>query len=352
VRAILIVLAVAAAAAADEWRSARGDAGNTGVTKNRGPVQTPQVAWKRDEKDAISPGIALASGKLVYGAGEFVVACRRQSDGGEVWDGEIKQQIGAWPAIADERVYVGSPDRVHYVLNMDDGKEAGGAEAAAGILADPIVTEEYYLAGATDGFFYVMAPANAAVSWKPKTGPVRHGCALDKTIAYVVNEEGALFALDLRKRQERWKYEAQARPLSAPILGKGGVVWLVLPDAVQAVTKKGAAGPRRETKGIAAGPALDGDLLHYGTDTGEVVVLDLARGRELKRVKVADEAVHTPLVIGKGVLYGAAGTTLFAVDPKTGKLLWTYAGEERFQPPIVADKCLYVAAGRSVFCLR
>jgi len=352
VRVLLALLVIAGAARADEWRCARGDAGNSGVTKNRGPVQTPQVAWQREEKEAISRGLALASGKLVYGVGEYVVACRRQADGREVWDGQIKQQISAWPAILGERVYVGSPDRVHYVLKMEDGKEAGGAEAGAGILADPVVTEEYYLAGATDGFFYVMAPANAAVAWKPKTGPVRHGCAFDRGTAYVVNEEGTLHALDLRRRQERWRYEAQARPLCAPILGKGGAVWLVLADAVQEVTKKGTAGARREVKGIAGVPALDGALLHYGTDAGEVVVLDLARGRELKRVKVADEAVHAPLVLAKGVLYGAAGATLFAADPKSGKLLWTFAGEERFQPPIVADKSVYVAAGRTLFCLR
>lgn len=350
-RGLLLFLLATAALAGEEWPSARGDPANTGVTKNRGPLATPQVAWKREEKDAISPGVALGMGRLAYGVGEFVVAYREASDGREVWNGAIKQQISAWPAIRGEGVYVGSPDHVHYILKLADGKEAGATEATAAIVADPVVTDDYYLVGATDGLFYVMSPKNGAALWKPKTGPVRVGCALEKQTAYVVNEEGALLALDLKRKQEAWKVDLKGAARCAPIVGKGAI-WLVLADAVQGVTKKGALGVRRETKGIVPGPALDGSLLHYGTEGGEIVVLDLDSGKELKRFKVADEAVHTPVILGKGVLYGAAGKTLFACDPKTGKVLWTYAGEERFQPPIVADKAVYVAAGRMFYCLR
>ena len=68
-----VLLLAAAAAAGEEWRCPRGDLQNTGVAKNRGPVAKPQVAWKREEKEMISRGVALAAGKLVYGVGEYVV---------------------------------------------------------------------------------------------------------------------------------------------------------------------------------------------------------------------------------------------------------------------------------------
>jgi outer membrane protein assembly factor BamB len=347
-----VLLCAAAVAAGEEWRCARGDLKNTGVVKNRGPAAKPQVAWKREEKDAISRGVALAAGKLVYGVGEFVVACRRQANGAEIWDGSVKQQISAWPAIANDLVYVGSPDRVHYVLNFDTGKEPGGAEAEAGIVADPAVTEEYYLAGATDGKFYVMSPKDARPLWKPKLGPIRHGAAFDRGRAYVVNVQGKVHALDVRRRRVLWTHETGATPLCAPILSKGAL-WVPLKDAVQGLdAKRGRPQARHELKGITGAPALAKPLLHYGTDQGEVVVFDVARGKELRRVKVADGAVTSPLILGRGVIYGAAGATLFAVDPKRGRVLWTFAGEEKFQPPIVADKAVYVAAGTVFFCLR
>ena len=346
-----LLLCVAAAAAGEEWRCARGNPSNTGVVKNRGPVATPQVVWKREEKETISRGVALAAGKLVYGAGEFVVACRRQADGRELWNAAVKQQISAWPAISKDRVYVGSPDRVHHIINFDNGKDLGGVVADAAVLADPVVTGDYYLAGAIDGVFYVMAANDGRPRWKPKTGNIRLGAALDKHKAYVVNDHGTVYAFDLKKKRELWKHELKTAPLCAPILGKG-MLWVPLTNALQGLrTGRGGAGARHELKGIAGPPVLAKSVLYYGTQSGEVVAFDLTRGEELRRVKVADAAVSAPLILAHGVLYGTAGKTLFAVDPK-GNVLWTFEGEEKFQPPIVADKALYVAADNVFFCLR
>jgi len=351
VRWLLALLLATAAFAGDEWPFVRGDAGNTGVVSNRGPVKTPEVLWHREEKDPIAPGVALGGGLLGYGVGDFSIAVRQASDGRIVSDPPTKQQIVAWPVIRGDSLYVGSPDRVHYVLNVANGKERGATEAEAAIVADPMVTDEYYLAGATDGTFYVMSPKNGAVLWRPKTGAVRFGCALDKATAYVVTDEGALHALDLKKKREEWKCDLKGAPRCAPIVGKGGIL-VVLEDAVQEVTKKGGLGGRWETKGLAAAPVLDGSTLLYGTEGGEIVALDLGSGKEMRRFKVAEEGVSAPLILGKGVLYGAAGQTLFAAEPKAGKVLWTYKGEERFQSPIVADKAIYVAAGKTFFCLK
>jgi len=346
-----LLLWVAVAAAGEEWRSSRGNLQNTGVVKSRGPLAQPQVAWQREEKETISRGVALAAGKLVYGAGEYVVACRRQSNGLEVWNAAVKQQISAWPAIANDRVYVGSPDRVHHIINFKNGKDLGGVVADAAILADPAVTKDYYLAGATDGVFYVMAANDGRPRWKPLTGNVRLGAAVDKDRAYVVNDHGTVYAFDVKKKRELWKHELKTAPLCAPILGKG-VVWAPLTNAIQGLdTRHGRAGPRRELKGIAGPPALEKSVLYYGTQAGEVVTFDLRKGQELRRVKVADEAVTAPLILARKVVYGAAGKTLFAVGPQ-GRVLWTFQGEEKFQPPIVADKAIYVAADNVFYCLR
>ncbi|MHC4974640.1 MAG: outer membrane protein assembly factor BamB family protein [Planctomycetota bacterium] len=346
-----VLLWVAAAAAGEEWRCPRGDLHNKGVVKNRGPVAKPQVVWERVEKETISRGVALAKGKLVYGVGEYVVACRGQASGRKLWNAAVKQQVSAWPVIENERVYVGSPDRVHHIIDFKNGKDLGGVIADAAILADPAVTKDYYLAGATDGVFYVMAAKNGRPLWKPLTGSVRLGAAFDRGRAYVVNDHGTVYALDLKKKHELWKRELKTAPLSAPIVGKA-VVWLTLTNAIQGLkTRRGEMGARHELRGIAGPPVLEKSTLHYGTQQGEVVAFDLAKGAELRRVKVADQAVTAPLILARNVLYGAAGKTLFAVGPQ-GRLLWTHVGEEAFLPPIVADKAIYVAAGNVFYCLR
>ena len=42
-----VMLVVTVAAAGDEWPHPRGNLGNTGVVKNKGPKKAPKVKWKR-----------------------------------------------------------------------------------------------------------------------------------------------------------------------------------------------------------------------------------------------------------------------------------------------------------------
>jgi len=352
-RALLPLLLSAAVATAEEWRYPRGDVGNSGVVKNNGPGKEPKILWKREETaGAIGTGAALADGKLVYGTGEFNVACRWVTGGSVVWDLPVKQQIAAWPSMVGDWLYFGGQDTVHYRIRMKDRSEPASVEAKAGIVADPVVEGDFYVAGSLDGCLYAMGAEDGRLHWRVETGPIRFGAALAGKRVLAVNEEGVLHCLDLAKGKQIWKFEAGEAPVSAPILGKGEA-WLVLADRVLSVDlSKGVRGIERETKGIASAPALDKSLLHYGTKSGEVVSLDLKAGKELARVAVSTEPVSTPLILAGGTLYGACGTRLFAVDAKSKRLLWTFALPEPPRPPIVADRMLYVGAGNVFYCLK
>ncbi len=352
-RPLLLLLLWSAVATAEDWRYPRGDLGNTGVVKNSGPGKEPKIAWKREEPTgAIGTGAALAEGKLLYGSGEFNVACRWASGGAAVWDVAVKQQVVAWPSIVGEFAYFGGQDTVHYRIKMKDKSEPATVEAKAGIVADPVVEGDYYLAGSLDGFFYAMGAADGRLLWRADTGPVHFGAALSGKRVFVVNDQGVLHCLDLVKGKPLWKFEAGDAPLGAPILGKGEV-WLVLSGRLLSVEmSKGARGNEWDASGIATAPALDKGVLHYGTKSGEIVALDLKSGKELSRVAVSPEPVSTPLILASGTIFGACGTSLFAVDPRAKKHLWTFALPDPPRPPIVADKMLYVGAGNVFYCLK
>ncbi|MHC4932333.1 MAG: PQQ-binding-like beta-propeller repeat protein [Planctomycetota bacterium] len=346
------LLMLSAIAAGDEWLFPRGDPANTGVTKNRGPKAKPEIQWRREEEGAIGTGAALVSGRLIYGAGEFVLACRRQSDGGKVWDGKVKQSIVSRPLALGALIYFGGQDHVHYRINLSDGKEPATTVAGGPIVADPAVTEEYYLAGGTDGWFYAMSSEDGRLLWRKRTGPVHHGAVVAKGKSYVVNSTGKLYAFDIRGGKELWNAESGTEPVAAPILSKGRVL-LPLIDRVDVIqAKSGTMIDRHLTKSIAGAPVLDKQLLHYGTKEGEVVTLDLKTGKEKARVKVAPDPVAAPLVCAHKILYGSAGTTLFAYEVKSRRVLWTFEHTEAFQPIAVADKCIYVGAGTAFYCLR
>ncbi|MHC4342573.1 MAG: PQQ-binding-like beta-propeller repeat protein [Planctomycetota bacterium] len=351
-RLLAALFMLSAVAIGEEWLFPRGDSANTGVTKNRGPKAKPEVQWRREEEGAIGTGAALVNGRLIYGAGEFVLACRRQSDGGKVWDGKIKQSIVARPLVFGALIYFGGQDHVHYRINLSDGKEPATTVAGGAIVADSAVTEAYYLAGGTDGWFYAMSSEDGRLLWRKRTGPIHHGAVIAKGKTYVVNTTGTLHAFDIRRGKELWKLESGTEPVAAPILAKGRVL-LPLVDRVDVIaTKGGTMTDRHVTKSIAGAPVLDKQLLYYGTKEGEVVTLDLKTGKEKARVKVASGPVAAPLVCARKILYGSAGKTLFAYEPKTRTVLWTYEHTEAFKPITVADKCIYAGAGTAFYCLR
>jgi outer membrane protein assembly factor BamB len=251
-------------------------------------------------------------------------------------------EVVAWPRVVDRRIAVEREPLRHRV----------SPEAEGAIVADPAVTAEYYLAGCEGGYFYAIGTSSGRLIWRRPTGPVRHGAVVSKTKVYVVNVSGVFHAFDLKRGKELWKYEAGEGPVAAPCLGKG-VLYLPLPDRVEKIaTKTGSLADRLPAKGIAGAPVLDKQFLYYGTKDGEVVTLELKSGKEKARVKVAEASVSTPLVCARKILYGTAGSTIFAYEPKSRKILWTYEGEDPFQPLIVADKSIYVGAGNVFYGLR
>ena len=346
------MLMAAAASAGDDWRHPRGNLANTGVVKNKGPKKAPKVKWKREENGSVGTGAALAGGLLVYPVGDRGVICRSATIGREVWVKAVKQQVVSWPSISGEFTYFGGQDHVHYRVNMSTANEPLSQEAKAGIVADSTATDTHYFAGSTDGVFLAVGTDDGKLRWRKDVGEVRHGAAVDKRRAFVVTIAGVVYAFDLKRGKEVWKLDTKTKPIAAPMLSKTEVI-VVFKDRVQRIAlKKGTLGISHDTPEIAGAPVLDKTLLHYATNAGEIVTLDFKSGKETGRTKVAEGGVTTPLILARKILYGAAGSTLFAFDPKSRKVLWTYKNENVFSPPIIGGGAVYVGAGNVFYCLK
>jgi outer membrane protein assembly factor BamB len=351
VRTIVWVALLAGLVSAEDWRYPRGDLANTGVVRNKGPLKPPTVVWKREVAGSVVCGPALYDGRVFFGAGEYSFLCHRVTSGERVWEKKVKQQIVASPLVEGNFVYVGGQDGVHYRIGLKDASEPNPVYAEGSITASSAVIDDYLVAGSMDGNFYAINASKGGLLWKRATGSIRHGAAVDRRHAYVATENGVLFAFHLKKGEELWKHDANAMTRSAPILGRG-VVYHVTTENLQVLSAKNGEAVATHDLKIATAPVLDRSLLHYGTAGGEVVTFDLKKKKELRRVKIADTAVSTPLIEGNGVLYGAAGAKLFAVSAKDGEVLWTYDGEMPWAPPIVADRKLYAGAAEAFYCLK
>src|SRR5712691_11689762 len=99
---------------------------------------------------------------------------------------------------------------------------------------------------------------------------------------------------------------------------------------------------------LESSPALAGDVLHLGTDDGEVVGIDVRDGKEAYRLKAGALVRSSPVVNDGRVLVGVMDTkdagALVAVDATKGKLLWRRKLGAVFSSPTLAGARVLVGS--------
>lgn len=115
-------------------------------------------------------------------------------------------------------------------------------------------------------------------------------------------------------------------------------------------------GERTHGWGTSASPVLDGELVfvNASVESGSLIALDRATGKEKWRVEGINESWNTPVVItaesGRKELIVARQGAILAFDPPTGKELWscrTDIGWYMVPSIVAADGIVYCLGGRS-----
>src|SRR5262249_40182010 len=84
---------------------------------------------------------------------------------------------------------------------------------------------------------------------------------------------------------------------------------------------------------IVASPVIQGGLIYFGSDDGNVYAVDSETGRQVWKTKTRGPVSATPAVVN-GMLYvGSYDGNFYALNSETGELKWKFAtgGERRFE---------------------
>ena len=84
---------------------------------------------------------------------------------------------------------------------------------------------------------------------------------------------------------------------------------------------------------IVASPVIDGQVIYFGSDDGNIYAVDSETGRQIWKTKTRGPVSATP-AIANGMLYvGSYDGNFYALDLKAGELKWKFAtgGERRFE---------------------
>lgn len=191
-----------------------------------------------------------------------------------------------------------------------------------------------------DGYVRAVAPGGK-VEWAFKTaGRFTAGALIHEGVAYVPAGDGFLYALDVRKGELKWKYQA-GEPLATTPVRAGGFI-LVASEAdtlfsVERESGKWAWQYRRDPPsgftihGVST-PLVKDDTVYLGFSDGYLVALDAGKGTSKWERPLSSGATEfldvdsSPTTDASGRLYVASYQGgLYALRPETGEPEWNYA---------------------------
>lgn len=216
------------------------------------------------------------------------------------------------------------------------------------ITADPVVSSGRILT--LDSRARVVATAlSGGTAWSRDLTPATEpgdsasggGIAVEGGRAFVTTGYGELVALDLTTGGVLWRQRVEA-PIGGAPTAQNGVVYVTARNAtgwaINAAdgkvlwTVSGVAGQGGVT-GVSA-PAVDGDLVVFPFESGQLLAVDTATGTERWAGQVAGtrrgraiafirDMTGDPVISGNMVIAGSSSGRINAFDRVTGAELWT-----------------------------
>lgn len=358
--AILLFAGVAPAQVTDApWPMVGRDASHSGTTD--GPEPPYRIAWSSEVPEAPASG-PVATGDAVVVVGATSVAAL-SADGGEpLWEEDRGAGPAGPPAVAGELVVYSSGTAATAELvarSLEDGEERWTVDTLAEVPGGPAVVGETLYAGTRRGHVYAIDAADGAIVWRAEIGGRVDAApaATDEVVVVVSEDRGTgvatVVALEAASGDERWRFSPQAISLGSSSVALGeDVAFVGMGDGRIRALDLESGGERWQTVALGGSgafrarhvPALDDELLI--PDLRALQALDAASGEERWTYQLSTVLKSSsPAVVGEWVVFGDESGEAAAVDIASGRLVWRAdIGDGSVGSPAVDDERVYLSA--------
>lgn len=258
------------------------------------------------------------------------------------------------PAIVNNTVYVGStePDRNIYALNASNGHlkwnyTTQSYGSYGGVWSSPTVVNNIVYVGARDKNIYALYANNGTLKWKFQTdGMVGSSPLLVNGLLYLTSSGSTygIYALEAESGKLKWRYPAST--ISSPTY-KDGLLYVGAWDKnIYALyANNGTLRWKYQTNdSVESTPTIADETVYVGSRDMYVYALNSFNGK-LKWTFRALGYVWTSGAINNGILYIGSTTEFYAIDTKTGKLVWKNDLGPRMSSPAIANNIIYITGG-------
>ncbi len=345
---------------AGDWPLFRGNSLQTGVATATLPEQL-DVLWKFPVKDAIESTAVIVGNVVYFGAmDEHLYAldlatgkekwkykagpikapvsyrdnllyvgdcdgkfhCVDAAKGTQKWVFETEGEIVSGANFAGDKILFGSGDEHLYCLTADGKKEWSFRVAGGPVMGTPAVVGDRTFAAGCDSTLHVIDVAKGKeVASLDLDGQVGASAAVSGDRLYVGTMSNQVLAIDWKKAEVAWKYEAVRRQqafFSSAALTDSLVVLGSRDKRLHGIERQtGKPAWTFATEGrVDSSPVVVGQRVFVGSDDGKLYVLDLAKGTELKRFDLGGKVAASPAVGGGCLVVGTEKGVLYCLGAK------------------------------------
>lgn len=200
------------------------------------------VAWTRSVGAAVAGSVAVENGSVLYDTYSGLAGALRESDGVPVWSRSLGGPLTGAPAFDGTNEYVVGSNGTIYALDPSTGTPRWSASTGGLVRAGVVAADGLVFVVGFHGTVFAYGAAGTGLRWSfDEVGHARAGysespVAVDPTTAYLTNDAGGRYAIDVANGTLRWNsstpypYETGYNITEAPVITPHG---LYLVDALE-----------------------------------------------------------------------------------------------------------------------
>jgi len=311
-----------AAAPAADWPLFRGDRQLTGVASAALPAELKPI-WTHRAAAGIETSAVVAGGLVYVGTLGGALQAVSLETGAVAWTYEAGSPLKSSPSVFDGAVYVGDESGELHCVDAAAGKRRWIFRTEGAIASSANLAGDLIVFGSEDNNVYAVTAKEGRLAWKVATGGYVYGTPA------VFESGGAMMILSA---------------------GCDGFLRLVRARDGEVISKLELGGY------VGASPAVRADRAWVGTFENSVLGIDLKGPRLLWSFSNPERQFpfYASAAVTDGlVVIGGRDRTVHALEPATGKVLWSHVTRAKVDssPVIAGDRVFAANAAGDLFAL-
>ncbi|MCQ8894565.1 MAG: PQQ-binding-like beta-propeller repeat protein, partial [Methanolinea sp.] len=357
---------------------------------------TGEKIWSTYTNGEVTSSPAVVGGVVYVGSNDRQVYALNAVTGEKIWSTYTNGEVRSSPAVVGGVVYVGSNDRYVYALNATTGEKIWSTYTNGEVTSSPAVVDGVVYVGSNDHRVYALGTKFPVPSFtaSPASGPYPLTVTFTDTSTGDITgwhwDFGDGSSSTLQNPVHTYRSPG-IYPVNLTVTGPAGTRSLVVPDSVR-VTFDFSGTPRsgQPPLTITFTDTLPADTTGRNWDFGDgqtgtgqnpvhtytapgsftvtlnatgpgwaatlekknYISMDVIPAPTVRwKVREGITSIGSPPVIDSGTAYVDGGTTLFAIDTRTGTERWRFATGAECSISEVYGGVVFVRAGTTLYAI-